>query len=274
MPYLNPEEAPNIQSLFSMRGKFAVIVGGSGLLGGEISFAFAEMGANIILASRNIDKLDVFASKLKNSFPKSVVHCLQVDIANKSSIDKLLSDVSHLTKGQLDVLVNCGWSGNKNSLDSISDKDWDNDIEICLNGVFRTIKRSLPMLKESKGNILNIASMYGHVAPDYRLYDGDQFANPPSYGAAKAGIIQLTKYLASFLSPNGIRANCISPGPFPFNSTQDKSPDFIERLENKNPLGRIGQPHELKGAALLLCSDAGSYITGQNFCVDGGWSVW
>ena len=99
--------------------------------------------------------------------------------------------------------------------------------------------------------------MYGHVAPDYRLYDGDKFVNPPSYGAAKAGVLQFTRYLASFLSPHGIRANCISPGPFPFESTQQDNPDFIARLSAKNPLNRIGNPHELKGAAALLCSDAG-----------------
>ena len=80
----------------------------------------------------------------------------------------------------------------------------------------------VPLLSRRKGNILNIASMYGHVAPDYRLYDGDRFANPPSYGAAKAGVIQLTKYLASFLSQHEIRVNCISPGPFPFEKTQDE----------------------------------------------------
>ena len=116
--------------------------------------------------------------------------------------------------------------------------------------------------------------MYGHVAPDYRLYDSDKFANPPSYGAAKAGVIQLTKYIASFLSPYGIRANCISPGPFPFETTQIENPDFIERLNAKNPQNRIGKPFELKGAAALLCSDASSYMTGQNVCVDGGWSTW
>src|SRR4029450_7871986 len=114
------------------------------------------------------------------------------------------------------------------------------------------IKRAFPLLKESRGNILSIASMYGHVAPDYRLYASERFANPPSYGAAKAGVIQLTKYLASFLSPYGIRSNCISPGPFPFESTQKDNPDFIARLAAKNPCNRIGKPHELKGAAALL----------------------
>jgi gluconate 5-dehydrogenase len=115
--------------------------------------------------------------------------------------------------------------------------------------------------------------MYGHVAPDYRIYDGIQFANPPSYGAAKAGVLQLTKYLASFLSPYGIRVNAVSPGPFPFPETL-KNIAFKESLESKNMLGRVGEPDDLKGAYALLASDASKYMTGQNICVDGGWATW
>jgi gluconate 5-dehydrogenase len=140
--------------------------------------------------------------------------------------------------------------------------------------VFRTIKAAAPLLAKRRGNIVSIASMYGHVAPDYRMYDSERFANPPSYGAAKAGVIQLTKYLSSFLAPHGIRCNCISPGPFPFESTQKENPDFIERLKAKNPTNRIGAPPDIKGIAALLCSDAGAYINGQNICVDGGWAAW
>lgn len=144
---------------------------------------------------------------------------------------------------------------------------------MCLNAVFYTTKEASEYLKASKGVIVNITSMYGHVAPDYRIYDGKEFANPPSYGAAKAGVIQLTKYLASFLSPYGVRVNALSPGPFPFPETQ-KNNDFIEKLASKNMLNRIGQPEDLKGAIALLCSDASSYMTGQNICVDGGWAAW
>lgn len=148
------------------------------------------------------------------------------------------------------------------------------DINVSLNSVFRMIKAAFPALKETCGTILNIASMYGIVAPDHRLYDGKKYANPPSYGAAKAGVLQLTRYLSSFLSPHGIRVNAISPGPFPYESTQKENPAFIERLAGKNPMNRIGKPFELKGAAALLCSDAASYITGQNISVDGGWTAW
>ena len=115
--------------------------------------------------------------------------------------------------------------------------------------------------------------MYGHVAPDYRIYYGNKFANPPSYGVAKAGIIQFTKYLASFLSPHGIRVNAVSPGPFPHPPVQ-KNTIFMEKLKSKNMLNRIGHPEDLKGVIALLCTDASSYMTGQNICVDGGWGAW
>ncbi len=274
MPYSNPEAAPTLADLLSLKGKTALIVGGAGLLGGEISHAFAELGAELFIASRDIEKCRTFIGGIEKRYPGAKAQAFAVDITDAASIKRLVADVAATTGGSLDILVNSGWSGRKNSFESISDQDWDLDIEVCLNGVFRTVKAAVPLLKKKRGNILTIASMYGHVAPDYRLYDGDKFVNPPSYGAAKAGVLQFTRYLASFLSPDGIRANCISPGPFPFESTQQASPDFIARLSAKNPLNRIGNPHELKGAAALLCSDAGSYITGQNICVDGGWAIW
>lgn len=274
MQYSNPESAPRLADLFSLKGRVALVVGGSGLLGGEISYALAELGAELIIASRNEARCGEFVDTLRQQFPGVVAHSLGVDITDSASIKALMGRVGEITGGGLDILVNSGWSGRKNTFESISDEDWNNDIEVCLNGVFRTIKAAVPLLTQRRGNILNIASMYGHVAPDYRMYDSERFANPPSYGAAKAGVIQLTRYLSSFLSPHGIRANCISPGPFPFESTQKENPDFIARLAAKNPLNRIGRPHELKGAAVLLCTDAGAYMTGQNLCVDGGWAVW
>jgi gluconate 5-dehydrogenase len=273
MPYSNPEAAPSLADLLSLKGRDALVVGGAGLLGGEISYALAELGARIIVASRDIEKCRQFAERLTGSYPGDH-RALEVDITRPESIRDLLAACGNLTGGSLDVLVNSGWSGRKNTFESISDADWDLDIEVCLNGVFRTVKAAVPLLARKQGVIVSIASMYGHVAPDYRMYDSERFANPPSYGAAKAGVLQLTRYLASFLAPQKIRANCISPGPFPFESTQKENPDFIARLAAKNPLNRIGRPHDLKGAVALLCSDAGAYMTGQNICVDGGWAVW
>lgn len=274
MQYLEPGPSPTVESLFSLKGKSALVIGGSGYLGKEISSAFAELGGDVIVASRNVGNNIELASSLTNTYPRVRIIPLEVDITDDVSVDRLFDDVSILFPEGIDVLVNCGWSGKKNNFESISLDDWNADLDVCLTGVFRVIKKFVPLLKKRKGNILNIASMYGHVAPDYRLYEGEKYANPPSYGAAKAGIIQLTKYLCSFLASDGIRVNSISPGPFPFPLTQTENPNFVSRLSSRNPLNRVGVPYEIKGAAILLCTDAGSYMTGQNICVDGGWSAW
>lgn len=273
MPYSNSENAPKLSELFSLNNKTALIIGGAGLLGGEMAYALAELGARVIVASRDKAKCDAFVSTLNAHYSRAHI-ALSLDITQKLSLEICFQAVREIVPEGLDILINSGWSGRKNTFESITDENWNDDIEVCLNGVFRSIKTFVPLLILRKGNIVNIASMYGHVAPDYRLYDSEQFSNPPSYGAAKAGIIQLTKYLASFLSVHPIRVNCVSPGPFPYESTQKENPAFIRRLSEKNPLNRIGKPYELKGVVALLCSEAGAYITGQNICVDGGWGIW
>ena len=263
----------NLAELMSLKGRTALVAGGAGLLGGQISEALAELGANVIVASRDIEKCRDKAAELARAYPGGRHSACALDIASPDSIRQCIAEIEREGAG-FDILVTCAWSGRKNDWDSIDDEDWNHDIEVCLNGVFRLVKASTELLRKRKGVILTIGSMYGHVAPDYRLYEGVPQANPPSYGAAKAGVIQLTKYLASFLAKDGIRVNCISPGPFPFEEVLEQHPVFKERLCSKNPMGRVGRNFEIKGAAALLCSDASSFMTGQNICVDGGWSVW
>lgn len=262
----------SLQELLSLKGKTAVVTGGAGYLGTAMCETLAELGANLVLASRNKDKCVARAEELakQNSGIRAIG--LGVDVLDKESIKQFVEDV-HAQFGEIDILINNAWSGNKNTWESISDVDWEYDINMSLNSVFRLTKAFFPDLKSTRGVILNIASMYGHIGPDHRIYDGKEFANPPSYGAAKAGVLQFTRYLASFLSPHGIRVNALSPGAFPHPPTQ-KHTVFMEKLGSKNPMNRIGQPEELKGAVALLCSNAGSYMTGQNVCVDGGWTIW
>lgn len=262
-----------IADLHNLKGKTALVTGGAGLLGAQIAEVLAEHGANVVIASRDVNSCSLKCDELQREFPEIKTQAVSLDLTDSVSIKNCINDTLNAF-GSIDILVTCAWSGKKNSWDTINDEDWNYDIEVCLNGVFRLIKASTEALRASKGVILNIGSMYGHVAPDYRLYEGVPQANPPSYGAAKAGIIQLTKYLASFLAKDGIRVNCISPGPFPFEHVIDQFPVFKQRLCDKNPMGRLGKAHEIKGAALLLCSDASSFMTGQNICIDGGWAVW
>lgn len=261
----------SLQELFGLQNKTVFITGGAGHLGTAMCEALAELGANIVIGSRDKEKSSLIAKAMNEEFGVKVSG-VQLDITNPESIDEALMVIDK-THGRLDVLINNAWSGNKNTFESISIEDWKYDIDVCLNGVFYTTKKATPYLKKTKGVIVNVASMYGHVAPDYKMYVGTEHANPPSYGAAKAGVIQLTKYLASFLSPDGIRVNAISPGPFPFGDIL-KNEEFIGALEAKTMRNRIGNPEDLKGIIALLCSDASSYMTGQNVCVDGGWTTW
>ncbi len=262
-----------LKDLFSLEGRTALVTGGAGFLGSAMCEALAELGASVAIASRDEQKCRNAAAAIQEEFGgSSRAIGLPLDLLEPQSITACVEAVER-EFGRLDILINNAWSGNKNTWESISEKDWLYDIDMSLNSPFRMIKAAFSMLKEQRGVILNIGSMYGHVAPDYRIYDGKEFANPPSYGAAKAGVIQFTKYLSSFLSPYGIRVNALSPGAFPHPPTREHKV-FLDKLSAKNPLGRVGDPPDLKGAVALLCSDAGAYITGQNICVDGGWAVW
>lgn len=259
-----------MSELFALSGKTALVTGGAGYLGQAICEALAEAGATVIVASRDEERCRECAEKLQQQGWRA--DAVRLDVTDRTSIRQAFREI-RARHGALDILVNNAWSGRKNSFESITEAEWKYDIDISLTSVFRCVREALPDLKSRRGVVLNIASMYGRVAPDYRLYDALDLTNPPSYGAAKAGVVQLTKYMASFLSPYGIRVNALSPGAFPHDSTRENEA-FIRRLSAKNPLNRVGEPHELKGAVLLLCSPAGSYMTGQNVCVDGGWSIW
>ena len=221
----------SLKRLLSLENKTVFITGGAGHLGTAMCEALAELGANIVIGSRDKEKSDSIAKKLSEEFGIQASG-VQLDITNPESIEQALLLIEK-EYGGLNILINNAWSGKKNTFESISIDDWKYDIDVCLNGVFYTTKKAFPYLKKTKGVIVNVASMYGHVAPDYRMYVGTDHANPPSYGAAKAGVIQLTKYLASFLSPHGIRVNAISPGPFPFSDILENT-EFIGRVESKD----------------------------------------
>lgn len=260
-----------LKQLADLKGKTALITAGGGYLGMAMSECLAELGSNVILASRDKAKCEKQAKILEQKFSIKAIG-LEVDITKTHSIKELEIAISK-EFGNIDILISNAAMRRKNTLDSMNVPDWLFDMEHCLNGVFYLINEFIPHLKATKGCIINIASMYGHIAPDYRIYNKPDYTNPPSYGAAKAGVIQLTKYLASFLSPYGIRVNAISPGAFPYGFTNEDS-EFMNNLSSKAMLNRIGKPEDLKGAVMLLASDLGQFITAQNICVDGGWSKW
>ena len=262
-----------LHELMSLDGKTALIIGGGGWLGRAIVEATVELGANTIVAgaqkceSFNDDKqwlIDLIDSKSVRYF--------DVDVTSPDSVEQLKNNI--LQDNKLDILVNCFWKGEKSGWQDTTLANWKNDIDVNVNGAFIVCKTFTDNVIKAQGTILNVSSMYSTVAPRATMYKGVPQTNPPGYGAAKAAVNQLTRYLASFLGEHGVTANAISPGPFPFPEIENQFPEFAQRLTEQTMVGRIGTPDDLKGIVAILVSDAGRYITGQNIAVDGGWTSW
>ncbi|WP_400243369.1 SDR family oxidoreductase [Niallia sp. JL1B1071] len=262
----------SLQELFSLENKVAFISGASGHLGSAISESLAECGANVVLAGRNQENNKRLAEKLANQFG---VICLPVylDISSRDSITNCV-ELALKEFEKVDILINNASYGSTGKIESMSDKDWEIGIDGTINQTFRLTNSILPyMVTQGSGNIINISSMYGVVSPNPEIYGDSGQNNPPNYGVGKAAIIQFTKYIACHYGKEGIRANCLSPGPFPKPEVLENG-EFINQLACKNPLGRVGRPEELKGAIAYLASDASSFVTGHNLSVDGGWTAW
>lgn len=255
-----------MSDLFKLDKKVAIVTGGYGYLGYEMTKALYDYGATVYVAGRDKAKYDEKFGKDEG------VKFVEIDISNLESIKEGFNLV-YKTEGQIDILVNNATYGATNDPEKMTAEEWTIGIDGSLNSIFKTIKEVVPHMKKNGGKIINIASMYGVVIPDFSIYEGnEQFLNPPNYGTAKAGVIHLTKYYASFLAKYNININCISPGPFPSPQIQ-KYESFKKNLISKVPLKRIGQPEDLSGVMILLASCASDYITGQNICVDGGWTL-
>ncbi len=251
---------------FDLSGKVILFTGGYGYLGKAAVDSLAFHGAKVYVLGRNEETfLNRFSSKEQVLFE-------QADISSTKSISEAFLNI-HNAEGKIDILVNNAFYLSGQSPEEMEDKEFSDGIEGTLNSVFKCIREIIPYFKKAiGGKIINVSSMYGMVAPDFEVYEHfPEFLNPPHYGAAKAGVIQLTKYYASYLGKLGINVNAITPGPFPSEKVQVNE-GFVRELENRTLLRRIGTPEDLAGAFVFLSSDASNYITGQNIVVDGGWT--
>lgn len=262
----------SIINIFDLSHKVAIVTGGYGHLGTSISEALAEAGADVYIVGKNKEKCIEIANLIQKSV-NSKITGLELDISSTKSIEDCFNQIIEKSS-KIDILVNNASYAISEKLEDMTSENWQQGIEGTINGVFRCTKAVLSYMKNNNsGSIINISSMYGIVSPDPSIYLKNNFNNSPSYGSGKAGIIQFSRYCACYLAKNGIRVNTISPGPFP-NTDVQKNQDFISELEKKTPMGRIGKPHEIKGAIVFLASNASSYVTGQNISVDGGWTAW
>lgn len=263
-----------VPNLFSLKNKNVLITGATGYLGQAMAWGLAEAGANVLINSRCHERCKVIVNKISDA--GLLAENAVFDVTNEYEIKAYFSQRGALA---LHCLINNAYMGSSGTIETAESISYEKSFNISVISAHKILQSALPSLrlavKESGGaSVINIASMYGSVSPDLGLYKNSSGANPPFYGAAKAGLIQWTKYAACEFGAEGIRVNSISPGPFPAAKLQEESSDFVTKLASKVPLRRVGQPHEIKGVIVLLASSASSYINGANIPIDGGWTSW
>lgn len=241
-----------------LKDKVIVLTGGFGLIGKAILLKLKEEGAFVINADILAQDTADFSS-------------MNLDITCEKSVHDLFASIFQRF-GKIDGLVNNAYPRTSdwgNKLENINIDSWKKNIDFQLNSYFLVSQTALKYMKEKKsGSIVNISSIYGVVGPDFTIYEGTEMTMPAAYSAIKGGLVNLTRYLASYFGPYNIRINCVSPG-----GVLDGQPNnFIENYNKKVPMKRMATPNDISPSVAFLLSDESTYITGQNLIIDGGWT--
>ena len=259
----------------NLDGRWALITGAAGKLGGVIADSLAEFSSNLILVDRSESQLQELSDSLIQRWGVKVI-CMPCDLELSNQRVQLIRNVKSLNTG-LNVLINNaafvgasdlqGWAL---PFEDQTVDTWRRALEVNLTAVFELCQGFTPILRVAEGaNIINIASIYGMYGPDWSLYDGTSMSNPAAYGASKGGVIQLSRWLSTTIAPD-IRVNSISPGGI----LRGQPESFIKRYQAKTPLGRLATEEDFRGAIVYFATDLSKYVTGQNLAVDGGWGAW
>lgn len=273
-----------MNSLFDLTGRVAVVTGGAGLLGVQHANAIASAGGIPVLADRDGARALSAASEIRSRWGVDAIG-IEVDVTRVEDVRRLLAATLD-RYGRVDILINNAANNPKveasglertSRLETFPQEHWDNDLRVGLTGAFLCSQAlGTEMARRGRGVILNVASDLALIAPDQRIYrqpglaEEQQPVKPVSYTVVKAGLIGLTRYLATYWAGSGVRVNAVSPG----GVRTDQDAEFVARLSALIPLGRMASIDEYRGAIIFLCSDASSYMTGGNLVVDGGRTAW
>ena len=270
---------------YDLTGKVALVTGGAGLLGRQHASALLESGATVVIADISIDALAVARTTLLNESPSAQILTKVMDVSNPADIRRVADSLDGL---RVDILINnaaidpkvTGDSGlvDTSRMENFPLLQWEQQIAVGLTGAFLCSQVfGAAMARDGLGGvILNIASDLSVIAPDQRLYEiqglsaDQQPVKPVSYSVIKAGLVGLTRYLATYWATSGVRANALSPG----GVQNEQGHEFVQNLISRIPMGRMASPDEYRATIQFLCSDASAYLNGQNIVMDGGRSVW
>lgn len=259
-------EQDYISKLFNLKEKVVFITGATGQLGFEICKAYQKAGAFVVGVDKELNKEKQVCSDQCEYW--------KLDIINKDSVLKIIDQV-YQKYGHLDVLLNNAGVSCFEPFETRTEESFDWVMDVNLKGTFFCIQTYVNQAKQrdQKGCIVNIASIYGMISPDFRIYTDCDRKNSEVYGATKAGVIQMTRYFSTHLAKDGFRVNAISPGGI-FNPENPQGEDFVKNYSYRCPMERLAKTEEMIGAILYLSSDAASYTTGANIVIDGGMSCW
>jgi NAD(P)-dependent dehydrogenase (short-subunit alcohol dehydrogenase family) len=244
--------------MINLKDKIIIVTGGNGLLGSEIISQLKKQGALVINLEINIKTNEALTEvECDITNPKSIIDSIELIVKKYSKIDGLVNNAYPRTSD---------W-GNK--FQDIQIESWKSNVDMQMNSIFYLSQRVLEIMQIQKfGSILNMASIYGVVGPDFSVYENTEMTMPAAYSAIKGGVINFTRYLASYYGKYNIRVNCISPGGI-YNNQSDI---FVKNYERKVPMNRMGKTTDIAPAVCFMLSDESSYITGQNLVIDGGWT--
>jgi 2-deoxy-D-gluconate 3-dehydrogenase len=273
---------PSIMDKFSLAGRTALVTGGAGLLGRQFTRALGEAGAGVVVADLDLVQAQEQADALQAAGIEALA--VEVDVTDPDSAAAMVSKAVDQF-GRLDVIVNSAAldpkfdpdnlvSQSANAFETYPLESWKQAIDVNLTGMFLACQAAArQMLAQEYGVIINICSTYGLVGPDQRLYErpeGPRQYKPVYYTVSKAGVLGLTKYLATYYAGKPIRVNALTPGGV-YNQHDDT---FLKAYSSRTVIGRMANPDEMSGAVVFLASEASSYMTGANLVVDGGWTAW
>jgi NAD(P)-dependent dehydrogenase (short-subunit alcohol dehydrogenase family) len=255
---------------FDLAGRDLWVFGGAGYLGRSVVTHLAAAQARVLC----VDMADNARKMIAECGLPSRVTPSSLDVGDTAATDTFVRE-QIAARGIPHGLVIMTCASSRNRFDDTTVEDFDRCNHGNLTATF-ALARAIGqrMAERGSGSIILFSSMYGTVSPDPRMYEAPMAPNPIEYGVGKAGIQQMARYFSVQWGPRGVRCNSISPGPFPNPNFQRDLPDFMQRLANKVPLGRIGLADEIAGPVAFLLADASSYVTGHDLAVDGGWTAW
>lgn len=256
---------------FQLTDRIAVVTGGAGLIGTAICNALTEAGAKVYIAEINKKEGKRLEDKIQSQGLSA--EFIEMDITSAASINFTISEIMRRDH-RIDIWINNAYPRTldwTDKFENIKDESLKKNIEMHMNGYFLCCQYVLKKMKKQKmGVIINMASHYGALGPNFSIYKGTKMTMPAAYSLIKGGVVNFSRYLATYYAPYNIRVNALCPGGVYNNQPQT----FVEKYKKLVPLNRMAKPDEVASAVLFLSSDAASYMTGQVIMVDGGLSAW